>query len=419
MGIESPRGRWRRFCAMNGCSFHIRVGESTIVVVRTGRGPHMNGRSLFRRGIWLGAAALAIVGVGLTQASTASAASVLTGPIDLGTAGTYGVLGASTVTNTGSSVVTGDLGVAPGSAITHFAGAPNGEIIGTVNSANAEAAKAQLDSLTAFNAAAGLTPTTSGLAELNGLSLSPGVYSGGALQLANNGSLTLAGNSTAIWVFQAASSLTIGSATHILITGGANACNVFWEIGSSASIGTSAHFQGTVMARQSITAATGATVQGRLLAANGAVTLQSNTITAPLGCAPGSAPATTSGPALTSGSPTRAVVGTPYSFTLTASGTPAASFVLSSGVLPAGLVLDSTTGIISGTPLRTGTSRFAITISNETPGDVVANLSITASGPVLAETGVDSSGSLTVGFSLLLAGATTMLVVLVRRRRRI
>ncbi len=235
-------------------------------------------------------ALIALTGIGLAASlvavttSAASAATVIDGPVDLGTAATYGVLGASAVTNTGPTVVNGDLGVSPGTSITGFGAALNGVVTGTVHQTDAAAAQAQRDTTTAYDVAASLTPTRTGLTELNGLSLTPGVYSGGALQLAGTGALTLAGSADSVWVFQAASTLTIGSGTRITITGGASSCNVFWQVGSSATIGTGAQFQGTVLAQQSVTATTGATVQGRLLAQTGAVTLDTNTITASSGC---------------------------------------------------------------------------------------------------------------------------------------
>lgn len=317
--------------------------------------------------IALGAAAT------LGLAGTAQAATSLAGPIDLGTAGSYGVLGASTVTNTGPSVITGDVGVSPGTSITGF---PPGTFTGTLHQTDAEAAQAQADTTTAFNAAAGLTPTTSGISELTGLSLSPGVYSGGALRLSNNGALTLAGSAESVWVFQAASTLTIGSGTRITLTGGASACNVFWEVGSSATLGSAARFQGTILAKQSITATNGATVVGRLLANTAAVTLDTNTITRPTGCTQGTAPVTTTSPAITSGTPPTATVGTPYGFTVTATGTPAPTFAVTSGTLPAGLGLNTTTGRITGTPTTAGPTSFTITASNGRAPSVSAEYSV-------------------------------------------
>lgn len=325
--------------------------------------------------------AFALTGIGLAASmammstAAASAATVIDGPVNLGTASTYGVLGASAVTNTGPSVVNGDLGLSPGTSITGFGGAPNGTVNGTTHQTDAAAAQAQRDTTTAYDVAASLSPTQTGLTELNGLSLSPGVYSGGALQLANNGALTLAGSADSVWVFQAASTLTIGSASRITITGGASSCNVFWQVGSSATIGTGAQFQGTVLAQQSVTATTGATVVGRLLARTGAVTLDTNTITASTGCPAPGTPTETTAPVITSDAPAAATAGTPYSYTVTATGTPTPTYTATG--LPAGLTINGTSGVVSGTPTTPGTSTVTITASNGTPPADVQTVTIT------------------------------------------
>ncbi len=308
---------------------------------------------------------LGLAAVLLFGAASSASADPAEGSIDLGTALTYGVLGASTVTNTGPTVVNGDLGLSPGTSITGFGGTGNGLVNGTVHQTDAAATQAQADTTTAYNVAAGLSPMPTAYTELSGLSLSPGVYGGDALLLSNNGTLTLAGSAGSTWVFQAASTLTIGSATRIVITGGAGYCNVFWQVGSSATIGTAAQFQGTVLADQSITAETGATVVGRLLARNAAVTLDTNRITVSDGC-----PAAES-PTITSGTPPTATVGTPYEFDVTATGTPAPTYTVT-GELPAGLTFDETTGSLTGTPTTPGTTTFTITADNGTaPADSV------------------------------------------------
>lgn len=318
-------------------------------------------RSIVVIGTGIGLAATLALGA----SSAASAATIIDGPVGLGTAASYGVLGAQTVTNTGPTVVNGDLGVSPGTSITGFGGTGNGTVNGTVHQTDAAAAQAQSDTTTAYNVAASLTPTRTGLQELNGLSLSPGVYNGDTLQLANTGQLTLAGSADSVWVFQAASTLTIGSGTRIVITGGASSCNVFWQVGSSATIGSAAQFQGTVLADQSVTATTGATVVGRLLARNAAVTLDDNTITRPTNCPAAGTPSESVAPTITSGTPTDATAGTPYSFPVTATGNPAPTYS-DGGTLPPGLTINPDTGVISGTPTTPGTTTVTITVDNGT-----------------------------------------------------
>lgn len=326
------------------------------------------------------AASVAAISIGLLMASAtpAQAAIVLDGPIGLGTAATFGVLGSSTVTNTGPSVIQGNVGVSAGTAIEGF---PPGIVVGGVfHSADAEAAQGQSDLTTAYNVAASLTPTQTGLGELAGLSLVPGVYSGGELSL--NGELTLAGSAESVWVFQAASTLTAGSSSRITMSGGASVCNVFWQVGSSATLGSESQFVGTIMANASITAVTGADITGRLLADNGAVTLDSNVITAPTGCDAGSNEVSTS-PTITSDAPPSATVGADYSFTATASGTPAPTFSVSTGTLPAGLALDATTGVISGVPTTPGSSTFELTASNGTAPDATATYTLVTEAPAV------------------------------------
>ncbi|MCC8908537.1 ice-binding family protein [Curtobacterium sp. GD1] len=341
--------------------------------------PIVRSLTLIGTGIGL-AAALA-----LASSGPASAATVIDGPIGLGTAATYGVLGASTVTNTGPTTVQGDLGLSPGTSITGFGGPGNGIVDGTVHQTDAAAAQAQADTTTAYDVAASLTPTQTGVSELNGLSLSPGVYTGDALRLADTGTLTLAGSADSVWVFQAASTLTIGSGTRILITGGASSCNVFWQVGSSATIGSAAQFQGTVLADQSVTATTGATVVGRLLARTAAVTLDTNTITAPTGCPAPGTPSETVAPTITSGTPTAATAGTPYSFPVTATGTPAPTYS-DGGTLPPGLTINPTTGVISGTPTTPGTTTVTITADNGTAPADTETYVLTVRAPAVVPT---------------------------------
>lgn len=220
-------------------------------------------------------------------------------PVNLGTADAFAVLGASTVTNTGPSVIIGDLGVSPGTAVTGF---PPGIVSppGTIHAADTVAVEAQTALTAAYNTAAGL-PCAADLTgqDLGGLTLTPGVYCfSSSSQLTGTLTLDGQGDPEADFVFQTGSTLVTASSSTVLLINQAQACRVFHQVGSSATLGTGSNFVGTIMALTSITATTGASVQGRLLARNGAVTLDSNLVTRPT-CLP-AATTTTTAPASTS-----------------------------------------------------------------------------------------------------------------------
>ena len=195
-------------------------------------------------------------------------------PVDLGTAGTYSVLGGQTVTNTGPSVLSHNVGVSPGTAITGF---PPGLTLGDTHAADAHALQAQSDLVTAYNDAAGQAPDASIAGDLGGLTLEPGVYNASS-SIGLTGTLTLdaEGDPDAVFIFQVGSALTTASDSTVALLNDAQACNVFWQIGSSATLGTDTTFVGTIMALTSISVTTGTTVDGRALARNGSVTLDSN-----------------------------------------------------------------------------------------------------------------------------------------------
>ncbi|MGG7465626.1 MULTISPECIES: ice-binding family protein [unclassified Plantibacter] len=381
-------------------------------------------RALLPAGLSAGLTVGLALATAVLTGGAAQAATTIDGPIDLGTAASFSVLGGESVTNTGPSVLAGDLGVSPGTSITGF---PPGIIGGTQHPTDAVASQAQADALVAYNTAGSLTPNTSGLADLTGLSLTPGVYSGGELSL--SGDLTLAGTAESVWVFQAASTLTVATGAHILLTGGASACNVFWRVPSSATIQGGAQFVGTVLASESITAVTGATIEGRLLASNASVTLDTNVITAPTGCAETPGTVTTS-PEVAASTPPTGTVGTPYSFPATATGSPAPTYTVT-GTLPGGLQIDTTTGVISGTPTTAGTFTFTVTASNGASPDVTTEYTITiaavSASPIvsagtpsaarLPETGFAGGALLGVAGVLVLAGAAFLVIRTVSRRR--
>ncbi|MGC5009874.1 ice-binding family protein [Streptosporangium sp. DT93] len=201
-------------------------------------------------------------------------------PVELGRAGAFAVLGASTVTNTGPSVLTGDLGVSPGTAVTGF---PPGTLAGTLHAGDTAAAQAQTDLTAAYDAAAAQPSDAVLPTELGGTTVTPGTYTSAAGTFGITGGVTLdaQGDPDAVFIFRAASTLVTASASTVTLTGGAASRNVFWQVGSSATLGTGSDFAGNVLALTSITATTGVTVDGRLLARNGAVTLDTNTVAVP------------------------------------------------------------------------------------------------------------------------------------------
>ena len=192
----------------------------------------------------------------------------------LGTAATYGVLAGSTIT--GSGTITGNLGLSPGSAVTGTI-----TVSGTSDIANAAAATAKLDLTTAFNNANLLTGATAVPADIGGMTLQCGVYHSTPATLAITGTLTLNGDANAVFIFQIGSTLTTAAGATIVLTGGATANHVFFVVGSSATLGATNTFNGTIMALASITIGAGTTVNGRALAQTAAVTLDSDTITVP------------------------------------------------------------------------------------------------------------------------------------------
>ncbi len=220
-----------------------------------------------------------VVGVALTLLSAmvfASGALAAPASVGLGTAASFSVLGGSTVTNTGPTTMFGDLGLAPGSWVT---GAPH--VLGATHVSDAVAIEAKSSLTTAYNDAA-LRPTNgSAGTDLAGQTFSPGVRTASSSLLLSSGSVTLdaEGDPNAVFVFQIGTTLTTGSGTSVSLINGAQACNVFWQVGSSATLGTGTSFVGTVMAAETITANTAATIHGRLLAQTGAVNLDTNTIT--------------------------------------------------------------------------------------------------------------------------------------------
>ena len=205
-------------------------------------------------------------------------------PVPLGSACSFGILGATpVVSNSGPTNVTGDVGIWPAASITGF---PPGTITGSFHAGDAVAMTAQGDLTTAYNYAAAAPGGAVLTADIGGETLAPGVYKTTSAQpsLGITGDLTLdgGGNSNGVWIFQIVSSLTTAATnSQVILTNGATAQNVFWQVGSSATLGTTTTFAGSIMAQASVTLGTGATLNGRALARTGAVTLLSNPVNVP------------------------------------------------------------------------------------------------------------------------------------------
>eukprot|EP00961_Rhodomonas_salina_P096748 1301159-Rhodomonas_salina.3 len=207
-------------------------------------------------------------------------------PVVLGNAGAYSVLAGSLVTNSGLTKVLGDLGTSPGKSVTGFEPAGQGEMLGASSIKTADdAATGIADLTTAYNDAAGRVtcPTITKIGELGGMTLAPGRYTSTSGMEVTGDDLILDGghDGEAVWIFQMASTFTSAVSKKIILINGAKASNVFWQVGTSGTIGATSTFEGTMMADQDITLGTGAIVNGRVLARIAGVTLLANAITIP------------------------------------------------------------------------------------------------------------------------------------------
>lgn len=204
--------------------------------------------------------------------------------VNLGMATNFAILAGSGITNTGPTTINGDVGTFPTTTETGFGTVT---IIGTNHVGDAVTQGAKTDLVTAYNDAAGRIPATTKSGDIGGQTLAPGVYNSSS-SLGITGTLTLdaQGDPNAVFIFQIGSTLTTASSSSVVLINGAKACNLFWQVGSSATLGIGSTFQGTILALTSITATTGVVVNGRLLARNGAVTLDTNSVTVTICAAP-------------------------------------------------------------------------------------------------------------------------------------
>jgi hypothetical protein len=217
---------------------------------------------------------LAATSVGLVLVTSAVAAATA---VPLATTASFSVLAGSGITNTGPTTVSGDIGTFPTASIS---GLGTMTVGGANHAGDAVTQQAKSDLVAAYTTAAGEGPTNPISADLGGRTLLPGVYNS-ASSMGLTGALTLnaQGDPTSVFVFQLGSALTTASGSQVNLINGAQACNVYWQVGSSATLGTGSTFIGTIIALTSITVTTGVTIEGRVLARNGAVTLDTDTLT--------------------------------------------------------------------------------------------------------------------------------------------
>lgn len=224
------------------------------------------------------------VGAMATLAPAAPASAGIVPTVDLHTAANYSVIANSTVTNTGSSVLDGSVGLSPGTSVTGF---PPGIVTppAIIDAASSSSLQAQIDLTTAYNDAAGRSVEfTEPNPDLAGRTLVPGVYAAAAkAPLGLTGRLVLdgQGNPNAVFIFQTDSTLTTSTGSTVEVINGASECNVFWQVGSSATLRTGSTFVGNILAQISITVENSVTVRGRALARTGAVTLDQDRFFAP------------------------------------------------------------------------------------------------------------------------------------------
>ncbi len=324
--------------------------------------------------------------------------------VDLGAADSFAVMGGSTVTNTGATTIHGNLGFAPGSTITGF---PPGLVIaGTIHAADGLAMQAQTDLTAAYNFAAG-EPCGNVLTgqDLGGLTLTPGVYCfASTAQLTGTLTLNSLGDPNAVFVFQIGSSLTTASNSSVIVTNGGQGDSVFFQVGSSATLGTNTAFAGNILALTSITLNTGSTINcGRALARGGAVTLDTNNLSID-----------TAGCETTSPSPltltkafftTLLSVGDSTTLTFTVNNANAAALagVAFTDTLPPGLViatpngLSSTCGAVNATANTNVISLTGGTVGGSTSCTIAVTVTATAPGVATNITGAITATGIPAG----------------------
>lgn len=348
---------------------------------------------LFRRGRRTRALIAGLVGFIVFFGVAGSPAFAATA-LNLGAAAPYAVVAGSTITNTGSSVITGDIGLSPGTSITGF---PPGTVSGTTDIANANSLAAQTSATAAYGVAASDTPfTTVAGGTIGGMTLSPGVYNASS-SMSLTGTVTLngGGDPNAVFIFQAGSTLTTATSSSVVLENGAQACNVFWQVGSSATIGSTTSFIGTILALTSVTLASGASVEGSVFAQTGAVTLDDNLISVVTCATPAPPPVTTT------------------TSTTTTTTTPSTS---TTTTVPVVAVTTPTTPVGKVHPVTKGHGGSTTTT---TPGSSTTVVPVGA--PATGEGGTAGSGFSSLGLlglgAIVVSASATSIALRLRRRR--
>jgi hypothetical protein len=364
--------------------------------------------------------ALMLLLAGASSLAAAPSAFAASAPVGLGTADSFAVLAGSGITNTGDTSITGDVGSLPTPSETGFASVT---LTGTDHGGDPVTAGAKDDLGVAYDDAAGRAPSTPRPGELGGSTVVPGIYSSASFSVAGTLTLDAEGDTDAEFIFQAGSTVTAASNSRITLINGADPCRVVWQVGSSATFNTGSEFVGNVLVRASITAQTGATFRGRLLALDGAVTLDTNTITK-ADC-PAADPPATAAPAVPASTPAAAVATTTGTGSGPASGAEgSAPGVPATGAAPAPstMTVDSSRSpaadLVSPTTLAgslTSTTDVSPRWALSTPREI----SIPRSAPpFLSAIGSPMKALMVTALALLAAGAVGLGVLVAGRRRR-
>jgi hypothetical protein len=383
-------------------------------------GHHVLGRHTVARTLRLSFGTSLVAGIAFITLAAFGTQSAMaaTATVNLGTASSFAVLAGSEITNTGPTTISGDIGLSPGTAISGFP--PGSQTSGATYVANGVALTAENDLITASNSAASRSPYVTVSGDLGGSTLVSGVYrSTSSMGLTGTVTLNGAGNPDAVFIFEAGSTLTTATTSTVVLENGAQACNVFWQVGSSATLGTTTNFAGSILASTSITLNTGATVNGRVLALGGAVTMDDNTITVPT-CLLASSTTTTAVSA-TSTTAVSTTSTTPVSTTSTTAVSATSTTAVSTTSTTAVSATSTTAVSTTSTTLKAGTSG-GTPVTRLTSSVTTTTTPLPLGAPETGAGGAARSVSsllLPIGLVALgLAGVSGPLIVRARRARK-